>query len=1104
MQSDSKSVPSITDLLGKEILFFDGGTGSVLQAQGLKPGELPETWNLIHPDRITGLHYEYFRAGCNIIKTNTFGANCLKFPCRGTQSSPAAGISVPVPDEPGNINCTNHNTSSTATSGNTGGGCPEKTPDGTAQNVGGCSCSIAAKSGPGTNTAAHRDNVCAVPESPFPADAGVPDAGTTPQNEIFYLEDIISAAIKNAGSARHRIETETIPAGTMEQLRQNSLIPRTREPAVQPHFIALDVGPCGKLLEPLGDLSFEAAVSVFSATIRAALTGTAEKQYAGTEKSPENPQPVLEPSETALPENRLPEAALFAPAAAPDTGFRTGTVRGTPNSPGDGSDSDSSSSPSGSDGSNSPGNHNSTGDGNHRSSSDNSNTPGNYSGSVAAGQSCRPVPVDLILIETMNDCYEAKAAVIAAKEVMAETGITLPVVVTTVYDETGKSLTGSGAQTMAAILEGLGVSALGMNCSLGPRQMQPLVPLLAESTGVPLAVNPNAGLPRSENGKTVYDVSPEEFAQITGTFVDAGASLIGGCCGTTPEHICRLVDMCAGKPCPVPAGSSAGTVTSGTKSVQLGGKPVLIGERINPTGKKRFKQALRDRDIPYIIREGLTQEEAGAHILDVNVGLPEINEPELLRTVVQELQTVTELPLQLDTSDPAAMEAAMRIYNGKPLINSVNGKQEVMEAVFPLVKKYGGAVVALTLDESGIPETAAGRIAIAEKIYRTAAGYGLSRQDIIIDPLAMTISSDTRAAKTTLETLKAIHDQYGGSTILGVSNISFGLPRRELITAAFFTMALQCGLSAAIMNPHSLEMMKAYTCFCTLSGYDANCMEYMDFVQRRETELSAEPAGNRLPGGTGTAPAGTDNSGSRAPVSADRTMPGIQTAAGTAGASGRTFAPDGDTPAVADPLEYAVIRGLKPEAAERTQQLLLTEQPLDIINGKLIPALDIVGKGFESKTLYLPQLLMSAEAAKAAFNVIKEHMSAAGTAGESKGTIVLATVKGDIHDIGKNIVKVLLENYRFTVIDLGKDVPPETVAAAVIEHRVQLAGLSALMTTTVPAMEATIRLLREQAPWCKVCVGGAVLTREYADMIGADFYAKDALETVKYAQQIFP
>ena len=725
-----------------------------------------------------------------------------------------------------------------------------------------------------------------------------------------------------------------------------------------------------------------------------------------------------------------------------------------------------------------------------------------FSANVKAAERCG---VDLVIIETMNDCYEAKAAVIAAKEVMAETGITLPVVVTTVYDETGKSLTGSGVQTMAAILEGLGVSALGMNCSLGPRQMQPLVPLLAESTGVPLAVNPNAGLPRSENGKTVYDVSPEEFAQITGTFVDAGASLIGGCCGTTPEHICRLVDMCAGKPCPVPAGSSAGTVTSGTKSVQLGGKPVLIGERINPTGKKRFKQALRDRDIPYIIREGLTQEEAGAHILDVNVGLPEINEPELLRTVVQELQTVTELPLQLDTSDPAAMEAAMRIYNGKPLINSVNGKQEVMEAVFPLVKKYGGAVVALTLDESGIPETAAGRIAIAEKIYRTAAGYGISRQDIIIDPLAMTISSDTRAAKTTLETLKAIHDQYGGSTILGVSNISFGLPRRELITAAFFTMALQYGLSAAIMNPHSLEMMKAYTCFCTLSGYDANCMEYMDFVQRRETELSAEPAGNRLPGGTGTAPAGTDNSGSRAPVSAaDRTMPGIQTAAGTAGASGRTFAPDGDTPAAADPLEYAVIRGLKPEAAERTQQLLLTEQPLDIINGKLIPALDIVGKGFESKTLYLPQLLMSAEAAKAAFNVIKEHMSAAGTAGESKGTIVLATVKGDIHDIGKNIVKVLLENYRFTVIDLGKDVPPETVAAAVIEHRVQLAGLSALMTTTVPAMEATIRLLREQAPWCKVCVGGAVLTREYADMIGADFYAKDALETVKYAQQIFP
>ena len=455
----------------------------------------------------------------------------------------------------------------------------------------------------------------------------------------------------------------------------------------------------------------------------------------------------------------------------------------------------------------------------------------------------------------------------------------------------------------------------------------------------------------------------------------------------------------------------------------------------------------------------------------------------MLRSVVKELQSVTELPLQLDTSDPIAMEQAMRLYNGKPLINSVNGKAEVMEEIFPLVKKYGGVVVALTLDEGGIPETAEGRIKIVEKIYATAARYGIGRKDIIIDPLAMAISSDTTAAAATLDTLHAVKTRFGGTTILGVSNISFGLPQRELITAAFFTMAMERGLSAAIMNPNATEMMKAYTCFCTLRGFDPNCTGYIDFALQYQQEAEAAKAAQ--PQGAGSATTGAATATDKATAGGDCII-----------------APDG-TPLQKGTLQYAVVRGLKPEAHQYTAALLDTTQPLDIINQHLIPALDIVGKGFETKKLFLPQLLMSAEAAKEAFSVIKEQMIRTGTKGESKGTVVLATVKGDIHDIGKNIVKVLMENYSFTVIDLGRDVPPEKVLETVQEHDIRLVGLSALMTTTVPSMEATIKLLREKAPGCTVCVGGAVMTREYADMIGADFYGKDALETVRFAQEFF-
>lgn len=750
--------------------------------------------------------------------------------------------------------------------------------------------------------------------------------------QSYRLEEIIEAAVKNANAARDKIEKE------------NS----------DPHFIAFDIGSCGKLLKPLGDLSFDDAVLLFKKSFRIAL--------------------------------------------AQD--------------------------------------------------------------------------IDLILIETMNDVYEAKAAVIAAKEAMAETEVELPIFVTTVYDQDAKSLTGSSPEVMVAVLEGLGVTALGMNCSLGPEQMKPIVSRLTNAASLPVIVNPNAGLPRSENGKTVYDVSPERFAEIVSSFCEDGALVVGGCCGTTPEHIRLLVEKVReleneGKIRPeYPEDKNVTAITSCSRYVEFGRSPVLIGERINPTGKKRFKEALRQNDIPYILNEGITQEAKGAQVLDVNVGLPEIDEVAMMETVVKELQGITELPLQLDTSDPVAMEKALRIYNGKPLVNSVNGKEEVMKAVFPLVKKYGGLVVALTLDEGGIPETSEGRIAIVEKIYKRAADFGIARKNIIIDPLAMAVSSDDKAALATLETVKYVKHVKNGNTILGVSNISFGLPLREIVTATFFTMAMQNGLSAAIMNPNSLEMMKAWTCFCMLSGYDAQCLRYISFAEKySELQVQVSPAQNL----------GQKSDGAK-----------------------KDSAPDESSG-----LKYAIIKGMKDNSRKEASILLETMDSLTVINSYIIPALDVVGKGFEEKKVYLPQLLMSAESAKYAFDVIKEKLEASGKVEEPKGSVVVATVKGDIHDIGKNIVKVLLENYSFKVIDLGKDVAPEKIVDEVVAKKIRLVGLSALMTTTVPSMAETIKQLREKAPWCKVCVGGAVLTQEYADMIGADFYGKDAMETVKYAQKVF-
>lgn len=661
---------------------------------------------------------------------------------------------------------------------------------------------------------------------------------------------------------------------------------------------------------------------------------------------------------------------------------------------------------------------------------------------------------DAILIETMNDSYETKAALLAAKE-----NSSLPVFVSNAYGEDGKLMTGASPAAMVALLEGMGADAVGVNCSLGPKALAPVVEEYLRRASVPVLLKPNAGLPREENGRAVYDVPPEEFAEDTAALMEQGVRLAGGCCGTTPAYIAALVERTRDLT-PKPVKKKHFTcVSSYTHAVDFGADPILIGERINPTGKKRFKEALRTGDMDYILTEGIRQQEAGVQVLDVNVGLPEIDEPAVLEETVCRLQAVADLPLQIDTSDPVAMERALRRYNGKAMLNSVNGKEESMAAVFPLAKKYGGVVVALTLDESGIPETAEGRLAIAERILTRAAEYGLRREDIIFDPLAMAVSAAPEAPRVTLDALALIRDRLGCRTSLGVSNVSFGLPGREGVNAAFFALALDRGLSAAIMNPFSAGMMRTYHAYRALLGLDENCAGYIDFAAH---DVPAAPA---------AAPAASP-------------------------------AAPGQTEEFRSALQRAVVKGLKDQAAAATRSLLETVEPLEIVRQEIIPALDIVGKGFEDKTIYLPQLLMSAEAAKGAFEEIKAGMSARKGETAAKCPFVIATVQGDIHDIGKNIVKLLLENYGFAVADLGRDVAPEAVVEAVQRLHAPLAGLSALMTTTVPAMEETIRQLRLGAPWCKVVVGGAVLTQEYADRIGADKYAKDAMETVRYAEEI--
>lgn len=648
--------------------------------------------------------------------------------------------------------------------------------------------------------------------------------------------------------------------------------------------------------------------------------------------------------------------------------------------------------------------------------------------------------VDLILIETMNDSYETKAALLAAKE-----SCSLPVFVTNVYSEKQTLMTGADAVTMAAVLEGMGADAIGLNCSLGPELMLPIVKTLANATDLPIIVKPNAGLPQIINGVTVFDNDAERFSDAVVKLAEAGASIIGGCCGSEPEYIRKSIEKTSFIPLPEFEEKNITVFSSYTHSVVVGDKPVLIGERINPTGKSKLKAALREKNINYVLGEAIRQVEAGVHALDVNAGLPDIDEKEILKRCVCELQGVTDIPLQIDTADPIALEAAMRIYNGKPLVNSVNGKKESMESVFPLVKKYGGVLIALTLDENGIPDSAKGRVAIAERIISRAGEYGIKKKDIIVDPLALTISSDPASAKITLDAIRMLKDK-GINTSLGVSNISFGLPSREIINSAFFSQALLCGLSCAIMNPFSEGMMNSYYAYNALSGKDSACSEYISYASGK-TDTLQKPSQQNMT------------------------------------------------------LYDCIVNGLSGNAESIARELVLTKDGLDIINTEIIPALNKIGDMFEKGKAFLPQLLMSADASSSAFSVIKEAMPK-GSSSAERG-IVLATVKGDIHDIGKNIVRTLLESYGFTVYDLGRDVPPQDVLEAVKKHSCRLVALSALMTTTVPAMEDTVRLLHSYDKNIKVMVGGAVLTREYADMIGADGYSPDAMGVVRFAEEYY-
>lgn len=780
----------ISELIKKRRIYFDGGMGTMLQKRGLKSGEMPEFWNIEHPDIIEDIHRQYLNAGANIITTNTFGVNCLK----------------------------------------------------------------------------HAN-----------------------------YEELISTAVQCAKNAVDGYSDA---------------------------FIAFDIGPIGRFLEPIGDLPFEEAIELFSKNIR-----VADK-----------------------------------------------------------------------------------------------------------------LGVDLILIETMTDSYETKAAVIAAKECSD-----LPIFVTNVYDENGKTLTGANPEAMVAMLEGLGVSALGINCSLGPDKMIHLIEKISHCSSLPIIANPNAGLPSVINNKTLYSMDAEEFSEYSIRLAEAGANILGGCCGTEPEYIRKTIEKTTSIPLNVVTNKELTVVSSYTHTVEISENPILIGERINPSGKPQLKQALYNKDMNYLLKIGLEQADRGVHILDVNVALPNIDESAILCEAIFSLQSVCDLPLQLDTNNHDALEKAMRLYNGKPLINSVNGSEESIKSVFPLVKKYGGVVIALTLDDYGIPLTVDERVRIAERIIERAREYGIEKKDLIFDPLALTISSDYNAAQVTLNTVDALH-KMGLKTSLGISNVSFGLPNREIINSIFLAMAIQKGLSCAIINPRSKELMNAYYSTLALCGIDDSCKDFINHsLMNDNINLSEKTENNYV-------------------------------------------------------LSDIIKRGLVGAVDQKTQEALETISPLDLIDRMIIPALNDVGNQFEEGRIFLPQLLNSAEAASIAFSIVKEKIPKESLNGNS---VILATVKGDIHDIGKNIVKLLLESYGFTVYDLGKNVPPDKVLEAVKHYKCKVVSLSALMTTTLNAMKETIVLLKNYDNNIKVIVGGAVLTEEYAKNIGADAYGPDAISAVRFAEEFY-
>ncbi|MDY5613412.1 homocysteine S-methyltransferase family protein [Dysosmobacter sp.] len=648
---------------------------------------------------------------------------------------------------------------------------------------------------------------------------------------------------------------------------------------------------------------------------------------------------------------------------------------------------------------------------------------------------------DLIAIETMTDLYETKAALLAAKEAAS-----LPVLVTMSFEADGRTFTGCTVASMARTLEGLGADAIGLNCSLGPDKLAPLLKELCEHTRLPVVAKPNAGLPDPVDGH--YDMGPEEFARALLPCVEAGVSIVGGCCGTSPDYIRALSAALAGKQPGQRRYRETGFVCSAVTPTPLAGVRV-IGERINPTGKKRFQQALLEEDLYYILDVAVQQEDAGADILDVNVGYPGVDEVTMLPKVIKKLQSAVSLPLQLDSSNPDALEAGLRVYNGKAAVNSVNGEPEVLDRVLPIVKKYGAAVVGLTLDKGGIPQTAEERVAIARRILNAALSYGIPKEDVWIDCLTLTVSAQQEQARETLKAVRMVREELGLQVVLGVSNISFGLPNRTLVTRNFLIQAMGAGLTLPIINPNQKEMMDAVATYKVLSGEDAGCRDYVA----------------RFAGDTPAAkPAATGNS--------DMT------------------------------LDDAILRGLKADAGRLAAEALQTESELSLVENHLIPALDRVGEDYERGKVFLPQLLSAAQAAQAVFEVIRSSIAAKGGAPVKKGKLVVATVQGDIHDIGKNIVKTVLENYGYEVLDLGRDVPPETVLNTVREQGVRLVGLSALMTTTLPAMEKTVRLLGtlEQPP--VVFVGGAVVTPEYAAQVGADHYAADARQSVEIARKV--